>query len=132
MEILKKVYPEIKKDEILSAYRLKNKKNDRKENNNTPIVVKFVSSKKRNEIFKNKKQLSSVDFKSTEGKAKKLYIDENLIYRNQRNFSQAYQFKKENNWKYIWTINGIVHLRKNKEASTFKVRNEQDIVSMKL
>ena len=51
LEILKKVDPEIEKDEILSAYRLKNRKNDRKENNNTPIVMKFVSSKKRNEIL---------------------------------------------------------------------------------
>ena len=65
-----------------------------------------------------------MDFKSTEGKAKKLYIDENLIYRNQRNFSQAYQFKKENNWKYIWTINGIVYLRKNEEATSFQVKNK--------
>ena len=50
MEILKKVDPEIEKDEILSAYRLKNRKNDKKENNKTPIVVKFVSIEKRNKI----------------------------------------------------------------------------------
>ena len=132
LEILKKVDPEIEKDEILSAYRLKNRKNDKKENNKTPIVVKFVSIEKRNKIFKNKKQLSGVDFDSTKGKAKKVYINENLTYRNQRIFSQANQFKKENNWKYIWTKNGIVHLRKNEEATSFQVRNEQDIVSIKL
>ena len=132
MEILKKVDPEIEKDEILSTYRLKNKKNYKKKDNKTPIVVKFVSIEKRNIIFKNKKQLSSVDFKSTKGKAKIVYINENLTYRNQRIFSKANQFKKENKWKYIWTKNSIVHLRKNEETTSFQVRNEQDILSIKL
>ena len=132
MEILKKVDPEIEKDEILSTYRLKNRKNDKKKDNKTPIVVKFVSIEKRNIIFKNKKQLSSVDFKSTKGKAKIVYINENLTYRNQRIFSKANQFKKENKWKYIWTKNGIVHLRKNEETTSFQVRNEQDILNKKL
>ena len=45
-EILKKVDPEIDNDKNLSAYRFKNRKNDKKENNNTPIVVKFVSKGK--------------------------------------------------------------------------------------
>ena len=132
LEILKKVDPEIEKDQILSAYRLKSKKNDKKENTNIPIVVKFVSNRKRNEIFKNKKQLSNIDFKFTKGKAKKVYINENLTYRNQRIFSKAYQFKKENNWKFIWTVNGIVHLRKNEDSNIFPVRKEEDIVSLKL
>ena len=42
------------------------------------------------------------------------------------------QFLCNKNWKYIWTKNGIVHLRKNEEATSFQVRNEQDIVSIKL
>ena len=74
LEILKKVDPEIEKDEILSAYRLKNRKNDKKENNKTLIVVKFVSIEKRNKVFKNKKQLSGVDFNSTKGKAKRYIL----------------------------------------------------------
>ena len=73
-----------------------------------------------------------MEFKSTKGKVKMVYINENLIHRNQRIFSQAYQFKKENNWKYIWTIYDIGHLRKNEEATSFQVRNGQDIVSIKL
>ena len=61
-----------------------------------------------------------------------VYVNENLTYRNQRIFSQAYKLKKKNNLKYIWTTNGIVHLTKNDEATFFQVRKEQDIASIKL
>ena len=43
LEILKKVDPEIGKNKILSVYRLKNKRNDKKENYSALFLVKVVS-----------------------------------------------------------------------------------------
>ena len=62
----------------------------------------YMLKNKRNDKCKKEKRLSSVKLLST----KKVYTNENLTYRNQKIFTTELKFKKQQNWKFLWTING--------------------------
>ena len=42
-----------------------------------------------------------------------IYIPESLTPRTRAPFNECLKFKKEHNYKYIWTQNGRIYLRKN-------------------
>jgi hypothetical protein len=41
-----------------------------------------------------------------------IYISESLTPRNRTLFNECLKFKKEHNYKFIWTQNGHIYLRK--------------------
>jgi len=57
-----------------------------------------------------------------------IFINESLTKINRRRFNQCLRFKKENNLKFIWTRNGITHLRKDEGTPAFAIKNETDLV----
>jgi len=73
------------------------------------IIVRFISRKTRNNIYKERKKLkNAIAGKPT---TQRVFINENLTKRNKQLFYLANDKRKRIGWKYIWTNNTRIHLR---------------------
>ena len=72
------------------------------------------------------------DMNATETLPKdKICINESLTYTNRQRFNKCLQFKKLNNWAYIWTQNGATLLKKNSESNTEAIKSDLDLQKLK-
>ena len=61
----------------------------------------------------------------------KIYINESLTYTNRQKFNKCLQFKKQNNWPYIWTQNGATLLTKNSQSDIVATKSNLDLQKLK-
>jgi len=94
-----------------------------------PIIVRFISRKKRNALFKARKNFKDAkfDFLSSKG----VFLNENLTPTNRQLLFQANKKRKDNQWKYLWTSNGRIFARKSDNSSSIQIKNECDIQKIK-
>ena len=126
VKVIKNVDSEFVQDDIDYARRL-----IKKDNNNVvtygPVLVRFKSMSKRNYIYRKKKNLKDVKLNLVNDGHKKVFLNENLTTRNKKIFYHANIFRKQYQWKFIWTSNGMVFLRKNETSDAVIVRNLFDL-----
>lgn len=60
-----------------------------------------------------------------------IYIRENLTSKSSFLFKQARDFRKQFNFKFVWTKNGQIFLRKNEAEKIINVVNEEVIHNLK-
>ncbi|XP_077969881.1 uncharacterized protein LOC144424424 [Styela clava] len=95
-----------------------------------PIIVRFTNRNKRNEFIDKKRSTSSIASFGIPG-MKSLYINENLTdYRNNLLYT-ARMSKKDNKYERLWTTNGNIYMRKNKDAPRVPIRKLADIENLK-
>ena len=77
------------------------------------IIAKFTRRDLHDEIYKKRRNLSS---KSTSDLGldvlNRIYVNESLTAQSRAIFSEAKKFRSQYNFKFIWTRNGKVYLRK--------------------
>ena len=102
------------------------KVNKKKHKNKSPnIIVRFISRKTRNSVYKERKKLKNGDAgKST---IQRVFINENLTKKNKQLFYLANDKRKRFGWKYIRTNNGRIHLRQNDDGKAITIRHEKDL-----
>lgn len=126
LKVLTNIDPQLSKEDIESARRLM-----KKDKNNVtiygPILARFKNIGKRNYIFRNKKNLAEARPNLVNGSVKKIFINENLTPKNKKIFYHANCFKKQNNWRFVWTANGMVFLRKTESSDAVLVKNLVDL-----
>ena len=88
-------------------------------NNRQPShVVKFVSRKAKNIVLDNKKQRRNYNFKF---RNKNIFINEHLTPKNKNIYSIAKQKKQSGDYKFLWTRNGKIYLRKDDNSQVVHV-----------
>ena len=97
--------------------------------------MKFVRRDKREEVFKRRKNLvgkksSNLPSVSAEmGKSilreDKIHVNESLTSYRKRLFGRINKFKQDNNYKFLWTVNGKIHLRAT-ESSNIEAFNTHE------
>ena len=92
--------------------------------------------RKRGGNFENRKSDDSSDVSCEAIRSKiltkdKIYINESLTYTNRQRFNKCLQFKKLNNWAYIWTQNGATLLKKNSESNIVAIKSDLDPQKLK-
>ena len=92
---------------------------DKEKNLNIPpkIMVKFISRQFCDSFMENRHKI----------KVKEIFINENLTKTKRELFNKCLLFKKENQFKYIWTENGKTHLRRNDESPIIAISNADDL-----
>ena len=130
VEVAKSLNVDISTDDISNSHRLpvstKPEKND--DLTSTPIIVRFVSRDVRNKIYANRKLTRQLDMKKFGIKdTTNLFINENLTLLRKRLFWKTKQKVKEAGYKYIWTSNGNIFVRKVDEANPIAVNSEKDL-----
>lgn len=91
-----------------------------------PIVVRFVRRTKRDEVFraaKARKGLTTKDFNTGE-KEHRIYINERLTKENRWLFREARRRIAEADFKFCWTHNGNVFVRKREGNPAIQLRSQ--------
>ncbi|XP_026762201.1 uncharacterized protein LOC113520970 [Galleria mellonella] len=109
-----------------------------KGNNNT-IVTEFTRNILKDDIIRNariynrqnpNKRLSSGDI-GLAGESKPIYVSEALTNRSRTLFSLARNVAKSEQYKFCWTSNGKVYIRKTQESSHIEIKDELQLSSIK-
>ena len=91
------------------------------------VIVKFITTTKRDSFFsayrKNIIDNSKLGFKDTS----KIYINEVLSSAQSQLYWQSRNFKKQHNYKYIWTFRQRIYLRKTAESDAIEICKESDL-----
>ena len=49
-----------------------------------------------------------------------IYINESLTFHRKRLLCKVNEFKRKNNWKYVWTMNGKIYLRESDNTRAYE------------
>ena len=108
-------------NDISTAHRLPASKNV-----TNGIIVKFVNPDKRNEFYQNRRLLihkspKDLPLISNEinNRSGKIHINESLAAYRKKIFGQINSFRKQQNYKYLWTMNGKILLRQNERSRIY-------------
>ena len=85
-------------------------------------VCKFVSRKTKNDVLEAKKKSKAFKFRGND-----IYINEHLSPENRRIFAEASAKRKELHFKYIWTNQGVTHMRKEDGSPMITIENIEDL-----
>lgn len=86
------------------------------------IIVKFTRRKVRDNIYNNRYKLrgkTTSDLGFTQ--SNRIYINESFTAKGKQLFYEVKTYQKSHNFKYIWSRNGSVYLRKNDDHTTESV-----------
>ena len=80
----------------------------------------------RNEVYYKKYLLKDLHDDKHDDSQKRVYIDENLTQKRKRLFWLAKQKIKALQYKFIWTNNGYIFVRKDIHSEKISIKNEND------
>ena len=98
-----------------------------KANRSHTHVVRFVSRKSKIDVMNLKKEMRNKKFKF---RNKDIYFNEHLTSKNKNLFNLAKQKQNANNYKFLWTRNGKIFLRKTENSAVIKIDSEDIINSL--
>ena len=108
---------------LAAAHRLPDTKNVKHQ-----LIVKFVHSDKREEMYKKRRNLigknisNLLSVQAAMGLAatsnNKIHINESLTGYRKQLFGRINDFKRKNNYKYLWTANGKIMLKAQDSSQT--------------
>ena len=131
LEVAKMLDVDIMSSHISTSHRLPKKKvSSRNNSGSSPIIARFTSRDIRNQIYANRKKAKArfVDLKNfSVSDTKNIFVNENLTPTRKQLFWKTKQEVKNNSWKYIWTHNGNVFVKKDDNASITAIKNELDL-----
>lgn len=125
------VHSNIKEADIMAIHRLKNNKSEGTESFPSNIIVAFKNTDVKSEFMakkKSKSRLSTRDL-GMDGPSRAIYVNDQLTEADGKLFYQARKLKKDNIFKYVWTRNGLIFMRKTDSSKILQIRNEQDLPS---
>lgn len=120
------------------THRLQRRKNDTK-----PIIVKFISHKKKHEMYLARTKLKNVklgDILDTEEEDlvsdlnwnAKLFINENLTNYRRRLFGNALSLRKEKIIANTWSLDGKIFIKVKETDKPKLIRSENDLANLNL
>ena len=98
-----------------------------------PIIAKFVRRDIRDMIYSKRRNLSSrstVDLGLSV--SSRIYINESLTSQSRATFSEVKKFRNQHDFKFIWTKNGRVLLKKDESQRSLVFDSMQDFVDFKV
>ena len=115
----------VKKSDIAISHRTK-------PTPEAPIIVKFVSRRVRNSFFYKRNILKekTLNYFGFQGNTGKLYINESLTALNGELLKNTRKQLKGKNFKYIWTKNGTIFVRKDDTSEKTIIRSIKDLAKL--
>ena len=97
--------------------------NSRRTDGKPVHVVRFVQRKTKFAILAAKKEAANRLFKF---RGSDVYINEHLSKPNRSLFAAAAEKKRTLNFKFLWTKNGVVNMRKDEQSEVITIAKERD------
>ena len=123
----KEIGVDVGKNDITACHRIKKAKGD-------PIIIaKFLNRKKKEEFLAKRRNLKAKtlgSLKLTDDEAKKngkIYLNESLTRINRELFRFARLKCSENGWKFAWTKNGVVSVKKNENTTPTRIASLKEL-----
>ena len=133
IEVAKLLQVELTPDQISTSHRLptKRKQSSNELHPSPPIIVRFISRDIRNRIYGLRKLTRNVDLESfsVEG-TQRLFINENLTYHRKQLFWKTKQKAKNAGYRFFWTTNGNIFVRKTENSEATQIKSENDLLSI--
>lgn len=98
-----------------------------------PIIVKFKSRRARDKIYERRKSLKDLKVKDLVGGMRgdgNVFINENLLPSTKDLLYKANLARKSKNYRYLWTSNGRVLVKKNADSPAILIASEADIAKI--
>ena len=95
-----------------------------------PIIVKFVRRNIRNQLYEARRKLKSLTTKDLGLgilRDKQIFIQESLTPRRKELFKRNLEARKDKNFKFIWTSNGNIYLKKDESSLAIPVSSQKDL-----
>ncbi|XP_050508127.1 uncharacterized protein LOC126885578 [Diabrotica virgifera virgifera] len=89
------------------------------------IKTKFIKARKNRKMESN-----MLSCNKNKENTSKIYINEQLTFTNRNLFNIAYKLKKERKYKYCWTKNGRVYVKKSDDSEPIYIHNEDIIKTL--
>ena len=132
MDLCSQMDIDLDEKEIAIVHRLPDTKGQKNR-----MIAKLVRREVKERIYRHKKKLvgkttkiipavNSELGKSIPPNPNKIFINESLTSYRKKIFNKAYKFKKDNQFKFLWTMNGKIFLRENESGPvhSFSTLNE--------
>lgn len=121
---------DISRNDIDTAHRVSHLSPNNK--NPKAIIVRFSSRMKRDAFLAAAKNTRNATNKQEPGIAipnisNRLFINEHLTNQNKTLLSKAKSVAKEKNFKYVWSKNGYIFMRRNDTSGIYKVNCVSDL-----
>ena len=123
----------VEENDISTAHRLPASKNV-----TNRIIVKFVNRDKRNEFYQNRRMLVNKSPKDLplisneiNNRAGKIHVNESLTANRKKLFGEINSFRKQQNYKYLWTMNGKILLRQNENSRIYGFNKASEFEAFK-
>ena len=121
---------ELKQEEFSIVHRLPDSKNTKDR-----IIAKFVRRDVKEQVYRSRKKLQGKSVKSLPSfkdaqppKSAKIYINESLTGYRKKLFNRVYNYKKTNDYKYIWTQNGKIFLKEDDDSEVFSFTTVENFI----
>ena len=119
---------QVDEDDISISHRLPVSSNYKGDRSNPSIIVKFVRRDLKEEFYSSRKDLKNF---STEdlgySTTNNIYINESLTEKNKELFRESLKAKKALKYKFIWTSNGRIYLRKDSNSRIIHIKDKNTI-----
>ena len=96
------------------------------------IIVKFKRRDTKEMFYRGRKELRGLttkDFGYTN--ENNIFINESLTEANKELFKATLKVKKDYKYDYIWSTNGKIYLRKDRDSSAILIKNEGELDQLK-
>ena len=123
----------LKEEDISISHRLpENKRRPwQRQYSGSLIIVKFVRRVVKDQFYRVRKQLKNVTTKDLGySAASNIYVNESLTERNNVLFNECLKVKKDQNYKYIWTLNGRIYMRKDESNPAIFIKNKDELYKL--
>lgn len=96
------------------------------------VIVKFTQTNKRDKFFQHyRKNILGIDTLGFQEEGN-IYVNEVLSSEQAKLFWKARSYKKDHNFKYVWTSNQKIFLRKCSDSEAIPINCESDLNSIPL
>lgn len=124
IDIGKKIEIEINKSDIDAIHRIPTRSTKMPE----PIVVQFMSRQMRESMVqKGKEKKICTNDIGIQGETKQVYINEHLTRKKKHILFEARRLKYEKQYKYLWTRNGKIFIRKEDNSGVINLNTIDDL-----
>ena len=96
-----------------------------------PIIVRFISYRAKNELYRARKLLKSVSLNNYFHNKKAVYINENLTSYRRDLFAKVRKFRKDNQWHSARTIDGKIFVRKSQSDQVKRIYGVEDLKNIR-
>lgn len=100
-------------------------------NKDKPIICTVTKSNLMANLIKaSRKSRPNTNSAGIAGKSNEIFINEHLTVARKQLLYKAKQFKKANNYSFLWIKNGNIYLKKNKDTETINVNVSTDFLRL--